>query len=96
MENAKSKDIKKTNVENFLKYRKITYKQEHEIFHAIGVPQSSILGPSFWNVMYDEVLTLKLHEACTTIAYAGDLALIAKTNNTQDLDAKPDDAQDNK
>ena len=41
-----------------------------------GVPQGSVLGPILWNIMYDELLKLKLPEGAELIAFADDVALL--------------------
>ncbi|CAH2233980.1 jg20059 [Pararge aegeria aegeria] len=41
-----------------------------------GVPQGSILGPTLWNILYDEVLRLDLGSEVQLVGFADDLALI--------------------
>lgn len=52
-----------------------------KIKQTMGVPQGSVLGPDLWNILYDDVLNIKLPEGCTTIAYADDLALLIVEKN---------------
>src|SRR5699024_9213273 len=38
-----------------------------------GCPQGSACGPAFWNVLYDDVLGLKMPINCEVLAFADDL-----------------------
>lgn len=40
-----------------------------------GVPQGSVLGPTLWNIAYNEVFSLDLPEGADLTGYADDLAL---------------------
>lgn len=46
-----------------------------------GVPQGSILGPTLWNIMYDDLFDIDLPQEVTPIGFADDVALVitAKT-----------------
>lgn len=55
-----------------------------------GVPQGSVMGPTFWNVAYDGVLRLNLLPETTAVAYADDLAVIE--TDTQILQMKINDS----
>lgn len=65
-------------------------KEAFEVYQ--GVPQGSILGPLLWNLLYNGVLEIDLPNACSTVAYADDLALIVRTQEREDLIGKSEEA----
>lgn len=42
------------------------------------VSQGSVLGPVFWNVMYDAELRLTLQFGAQTAGFAGDIAVVVQ------------------
>ena len=42
----------------------------------MGCPQGSVLGPSLWNILFDDLLGLPYPEGCTVSAYADDALLL--------------------
>ncbi|KAG5873570.1 hypothetical protein JTB14_009650 [Gonioctena quinquepunctata] len=53
-----------------------------------GVRQGSVLGPTLWNVSYDEVLRKSYPEGVEAVAFADDLALIVRANSEYELKHK--------
>lgn len=50
-----------------------------------GVAQGSVLGPTLWNLSYDEALRLRLPEGVTLVGFADDITIIASARREEDL-----------
>lgn len=66
-------------VASYLSEREIVLEAEGESkTHSVssGVPQGSVMGPTLWNVLYDELLQMDLPEGATLVGFADDVALV--------------------
>lgn len=66
-------------VEDYLRNRRLTYETtEGQMTRQItaGVAQGSILGPDFWNGVYDSLLRMELPLGVRLVAYADDVAAV--------------------
>lgn len=59
---------------------------------SCGVPQGSVLGPDLWNVLYDELLRIRLPTDVEFIAFADDIAIVATASVPFLLEERLEDA----
>jgi Reverse transcriptase (RNA-dependent DNA polymerase). len=79
-------------VEDYFKDRRVQVSPEAEIGMSMGVPQGSIIGPTLWNVLYDDVLRLNLGDRVLSVAFADDLALLVVADRPEELKWRADRA----
>lgn len=73
---------------SYLDDRNICYKFKNDdrkwsVF--AGVPQGSVLGPTLWNLVYDELLLTKLSRNVDIVGYADDVALVFVNDSLQKM-----------
>ena len=57
-----------------------------------GCVQGSVCGPTFWNLILDELLDLELPEGCYLQAYADDVMLMVDARSTHEVEFKANSA----
>ncbi|KAL4104344.1 hypothetical protein QTP88_019645 [Uroleucon formosanum] len=74
---------------SYLENRTISFEESGEateIDVTCGVPQGSVIGPTLWNVLYDGLLRTRLPVGVEYLAFADDVALIARANDSIKLE----------
>ncbi|KAJ8910522.1 hypothetical protein NQ315_012819 [Exocentrus adspersus] len=79
-------------IDNYLEERSIQIDKGTDMEISAGVPQGSILGPTLWNVLYNDLLEEVMPKGVHTIAYADDLALVVTAKDKSQLKWKADEA----
>lgn len=57
-----------------------------------GCVQGSICGPTFWNLILDELLEQRLPYGCHLQAYADDVMLLVEGKTASDIEERANDA----
>lgn len=77
--------------DDYFSEREVIYKNSNEevrLFMERGVPQSSILGPTAWNLVYDGLLRMILPKYCNMIAFADDVVITAEDRKLEKIKDK--------
>lgn len=72
---------------DYLTRRKLL-ANDREIVLTCGVPQGSVMGPTLWNMLYDQVLRCPFPEGVDRVAYADDVALVVTARTEDELVTK--------
>lgn len=76
-------------IHSYLENRLLCFESggiEEEMVITCGVPQGSVLGPTLWNVLYDGLLRTRLPIGVEYLAFADDVALVAKASDSIKLE----------
>nr|CAX36788.1 hypothetical protein [Papilio dardanus] len=55
---------------------------------TMGCPQGSVLGPTLWNLLMNDLLLLPLPEGVTMVAYADDISILIEANSRARIESK--------
>ena len=70
----------------------VSSTQEEVKLVTKGCPQGSVLGPLFWNLIFDEFVEDLRREENEAIAFADDLIVVIEANNRKGLEMNANDA----
>lgn len=76
-------------IDSYLHDRSLTMDQgttATSIDVTCGVPQGSVIGPTLWNVLYDGLLQTALPPGVEYLAFADDVALVARARDSIQLE----------
>lgn len=90
------KAMERKGVERYLINIIVSYLEERKIVDengkiyslSCGVPQGSVLGPTLWNLTYDEIMETRVDRGVELIAYADDLAVVVTAKSGEALERK--------
>lgn len=80
------------------KERTITYDAngiEIPVEMHMGVPQGSVLGPLFWNIVYDSLLQIRMENGCSIRAFADDILITAEAATEATMKERVEKSVDN-
>ncbi|KAJ8912033.1 hypothetical protein NQ315_000526 [Exocentrus adspersus] len=78
-------------IASYLSERKVGMARLNRELTA-GFPQESVLGPTLWNVLYDNVFELEFPAGVQICGYADDLAIIANADRKEEVELNANEA----
>lgn len=78
-------------IADYFSNRNIQVDRKQRVEVSAGVPQGSVLGPTLWNLLYDEIFKEKLPEETKLVAFADDLAVVVTAKTGDDLEIRAND-----
>ncbi|CAK1550988.1 unnamed protein product [Leptosia nina] len=55
---------------------------------TMGCPQGSVLGPTLWNILVDDLLRMAVPTGVTLVAYADDVTVLVEANSRAEIERK--------
>ena len=52
------------------------------------MPQGSVIGPTLWNILYDDIMKIVVRDGTTLICYTDDLAVVITAPTKEQLMSK--------
>lgn len=78
-------------IKSYLQNRHVKlYSRQHQSCKTLnkGCPQESVLAPTLWNLIVDELLEQPLPEGCGSLAYADDISFVISANSRVQLETR--------
>ncbi|ENN82584.1 hypothetical protein YQE_01044, partial [Dendroctonus ponderosae] len=79
-------------IKSYLAERRINVDLRTSRVVSGGVPQGSVLGPTLWNVLYDDLTKLEVQDGTDLICYADDLAILVRHPRQEEVISMGNDA----
>jgi hypothetical protein len=72
-------------IKKYLSGRRVSLDRSTSEEIGGGVPQGSVLGPTLWNILYDDVMEIEVPEGVSMVCYADDLAIVVTASTREDM-----------